>query len=60
MHKRIVSLSDFIESLAIKRPLAKACEMGIGTLIVEGDKKVVWRGVPVKCNGRLGHLICLG
>ena len=35
MHKRIVSLSDLIESLAIKQPLAKACEMGIGNLIFE-------------------------
>lgn len=35
MHKRIVSLSDLIGSLAIKQPLAKACEMGIGNLIFE-------------------------
>lgn len=60
MRKRTVSLSDLSESLAIKRLLAKACEMGISNLIVEGDNKVVWRGVPAKCNDRLGHLICLG
>ena len=35
MHKRIVSLSVLTESLAIKQPLAKACEMGIGNLIFE-------------------------